>query len=194
MPQSCPESTLDVAGNEILVTLRGTSYAVTYSKRAGSPGLLAKDFIQDDDPCVTETSAEFLEFVTGNVLLDRCVSHERISERRGPLLPDDELNAGSCLGFIIGAVDAFTVDHKICPPNDMDGKQAVDIVTMRGDQPKDNKKANLWLAQVRIAHFRLNPSGHRVVSAASGCHRAPALDHQTASAGLSWLAQCSNRL
>jgi hypothetical protein len=36
MPQSCPDPTLDVAGDEILVTLRGTSYAVTYLKRGGA--------------------------------------------------------------------------------------------------------------------------------------------------------------
>ena len=53
MPQSCPDPTLDVAGDEMLVTLRGTSYAVTYLKRGGTLGLLAKDFIQDDDPCIT---------------------------------------------------------------------------------------------------------------------------------------------
>jgi hypothetical protein len=41
--------------------MRGTSYAVTYLKRDGTLGLLAKDFIQDDDPCITVTSAEFLE-------------------------------------------------------------------------------------------------------------------------------------
>jgi hypothetical protein len=60
---SQPDSviSLEVAGSEILVTLRGTSYAVIHSKRGGAPGLLAKDFIQDDDPCITVTSAEFLE-------------------------------------------------------------------------------------------------------------------------------------
>jgi len=61
MSQPYPAISLDVAGNEMLVTLRGTSYAVTYFKRGGAPGLLAKDFIQDDDPCITVTSAEFLE-------------------------------------------------------------------------------------------------------------------------------------
>jgi hypothetical protein len=70
MPQSCPDPTLDVAGDEMLVTLRGTSYAVTYFKRGGAPGLLAKDFIQDDDPCITVTSAEFLE-VARKVAIDK---------------------------------------------------------------------------------------------------------------------------
>jgi hypothetical protein len=60
-PESCPDPTLDVADDEILVTLRGTSYEITYSKRGGAQGLLAKDFRQDDDPCITVTSAEFLE-------------------------------------------------------------------------------------------------------------------------------------
>jgi hypothetical protein len=49
-----------VAGNEILVTLQGTSYAVTYFKRRGSPSLFAKDIIHKDDPRIPMTSAEFL--------------------------------------------------------------------------------------------------------------------------------------
>ena len=61
MHQSCPDPTLDVAGNEILVTLRGMSYEITYLKRRDAQDLLAKDFKQDDDPCITVTSAEFLE-------------------------------------------------------------------------------------------------------------------------------------
>jgi len=61
MPQSCPDPTLNVTSDEILVTMRGTSYAVTYLKRGGPQGLLARDFRQDDDPCITVTSAEFLE-------------------------------------------------------------------------------------------------------------------------------------
>jgi hypothetical protein len=55
-----PELTVDVAGNEILVTLKGTSYAVTYFKRRGSPGLFAKDIMHKDDPRIPMTSAEFL--------------------------------------------------------------------------------------------------------------------------------------
>ena len=51
---------VDVAGNEIFVTLRGTSYAVTYFKRRGSPGLFAKDIMHKDDPRIPMTSAEFL--------------------------------------------------------------------------------------------------------------------------------------
>jgi hypothetical protein len=55
-----PELSVDVAGNEILVTLQGTGYAVTYFKRRGSPGLFAKDIIHKDDPRIAMTSAEFL--------------------------------------------------------------------------------------------------------------------------------------
>ena len=61
MSQSVSAISLEVAGNEMLVTLQGTSYAIIYSKRVGAPGLLAKDFMRDDDPCITVTSAEFLE-------------------------------------------------------------------------------------------------------------------------------------
>jgi len=70
MSQSDPAISLDVAGNEMLVTLRGTSYAVIYLKRSGATGLLAKAFMQDDDPCVTVTSAEFLE-VAWKVAIDK---------------------------------------------------------------------------------------------------------------------------
>jgi hypothetical protein len=70
MPEPDPAISLDIAGNEMLVTLRGTGYAVTYFKRGGAPGLLAKDFIQDDDPCVTVTSADFLE-VAWKVAIDK---------------------------------------------------------------------------------------------------------------------------
>jgi hypothetical protein len=55
-----PELSLDVGGNEILVTLRGTSYAVTYFKRRGSPGLYAKDILHKNDPRIPLTYAEFL--------------------------------------------------------------------------------------------------------------------------------------
>jgi len=55
-----PELSLDVAGNEILVTLQGTSYAVTYFKRRGSPGLYAKDILHKNDPRIPLTYAEFL--------------------------------------------------------------------------------------------------------------------------------------
>jgi hypothetical protein len=55
-----PKFSLLVSGNDILVTLQGTSYAVTYFKRRGSPGLFAKDIVHQDDPRIPMTSAEFL--------------------------------------------------------------------------------------------------------------------------------------
>jgi hypothetical protein len=55
-----PELGVDVVGNEILVTLRGTSYSVVYFKRRGSSGLLAKNITNENDPHVPMTSAEFL--------------------------------------------------------------------------------------------------------------------------------------
>jgi hypothetical protein len=39
-----------VKAKELIVTLPGSNYAVTYFKRDGSPGLLAKDIVQKDDP------------------------------------------------------------------------------------------------------------------------------------------------
>ena len=46
---------------EILVTLPGTNYAVTYFKRDSSFGLLAKDIVQEDDHRLPHmTAAQFL--------------------------------------------------------------------------------------------------------------------------------------
>jgi len=55
-----PKFSVLVAGNDILATLQGTSYAVTYFKRRGSPGLFAKDIVHQDDPRIPMTPAEFL--------------------------------------------------------------------------------------------------------------------------------------
>ena len=49
-----------VKGKDLVVTLPGSNYAVTYFKRDGSPGLFAKDIVQKDDPRLPQTSAEFL--------------------------------------------------------------------------------------------------------------------------------------
>jgi hypothetical protein len=54
----------------IVVTMPGASYEVTYLKRGNAQCLLAKDFRQDDDPCITVTSAEFLE-VAWKVAIDK---------------------------------------------------------------------------------------------------------------------------
>ena len=51
---------LEVWDDEIIVSLPGTSYAVTYYKPANSPQLLAKDFPYDDDRRTGLTQAEFL--------------------------------------------------------------------------------------------------------------------------------------
>ena len=55
-----PELSVRVKGKELLVTLPGTSYAVTYFKRDGSFGLLAKDIVNEDDPRLPLTAAQFL--------------------------------------------------------------------------------------------------------------------------------------
>ena len=49
-----------VKGKELVVTLPGSNYAVTYFKRDGSAGLLAKDIVQKDDLRLPQTAAEFL--------------------------------------------------------------------------------------------------------------------------------------
>jgi len=51
---------IEVWDDEIIVSLPGTSYAVTYYKPAHSPQLLAKDFPYDDDRRTELTQAEFL--------------------------------------------------------------------------------------------------------------------------------------
>jgi hypothetical protein len=60
MPDFDPKLGVLVYGNDIIITLLGTRYSVTYFKRRGSPGLFAKDITNEDDPHVPMTSAEFL--------------------------------------------------------------------------------------------------------------------------------------
>ena len=61
MPDFDPELSIKVKGKELVVTLPGTDYTVTYFKRHGSFGLLAKDIVNKDDPRLPQmTSAQFL--------------------------------------------------------------------------------------------------------------------------------------
>ena len=55
-----PKLGMQVVGDEIILTLLGTIYSVTYYKRKGSPGLLAKDIANKDDRRIQMTAAEFL--------------------------------------------------------------------------------------------------------------------------------------
>jgi hypothetical protein len=55
-----PKLDVEVWGNDIMITLPGTSYWVTYFKRRGSAGLLAKDIVNKDDSRSPITSADFL--------------------------------------------------------------------------------------------------------------------------------------
>jgi hypothetical protein len=59
-PAFDPKFVVLVSGNDIVITLMGTSYSVTYFKRKNSPGLFAKDITLKDDPHIPMTSAEFL--------------------------------------------------------------------------------------------------------------------------------------
>ena len=59
-PAFDPKFGVLVSGNDIVITLMGTSYSVTYFKRKNSPGLFAKDITLKDDPHIPMTSAEFL--------------------------------------------------------------------------------------------------------------------------------------
>jgi hypothetical protein len=51
---------IEVVDDEIAVSVLGTSYSVTYFKRAKSPQLLAKRIANEDDPRVPLTVSEFL--------------------------------------------------------------------------------------------------------------------------------------
>ena len=51
---------LEVWDDEIIVSLPGTNYIVTYYKPSNSPQLLAKNFPYDDDRGTELTQAEFL--------------------------------------------------------------------------------------------------------------------------------------
>jgi hypothetical protein len=52
---------LDVVDDEIVVSLPGTSYSVTYYKPANSPQLLGRNLPNKDDTRIPLTQAEFLE-------------------------------------------------------------------------------------------------------------------------------------
>ncbi len=51
---------VQVVDDEIIVTLPGSRYSVTYYKPAKSPGLLAKRIADTDDLRILMTAAEFL--------------------------------------------------------------------------------------------------------------------------------------
>jgi hypothetical protein len=51
---------LEVRNDDIIVSLPGTSYTVTYYKPANSPQLLGRNFPKKDDSRVPMTQAEFL--------------------------------------------------------------------------------------------------------------------------------------
>ena len=55
-----PKLGVVVSGNDIIISLLGSHYSVTYFKRKDSPGLYAKDMSLTDDPRIPLTSAEFL--------------------------------------------------------------------------------------------------------------------------------------
>jgi hypothetical protein len=52
-----PELSIEVKGKDLVVTLPGTNYRVTYFKRHGSFGLLAKDIVNEDDPRLPQMTA-----------------------------------------------------------------------------------------------------------------------------------------
>jgi hypothetical protein len=60
MTQSWGSLRIDVVDDEIIVSLPGTSYSVTYFKLPNSPQLLARRIADKDDPRVPFTVSEFL--------------------------------------------------------------------------------------------------------------------------------------
>jgi hypothetical protein len=55
-----PKLEVRLVDDEIVVTLPGTNYSVTYYKMVGSPGLLARAIANKDDLRIPMTAAEFL--------------------------------------------------------------------------------------------------------------------------------------
>jgi hypothetical protein len=51
---------VQVVDDELIVTLPGSTYSVTYYKPERSPQLLAKRMADRDDLCIPMTAAEFL--------------------------------------------------------------------------------------------------------------------------------------
>ena len=51
---------IEVVDDEIIVTLPGTTYSVTYFKRANSPQLLARNISHIDDWSASMTLSDFL--------------------------------------------------------------------------------------------------------------------------------------
>ena len=51
---------VQVIDDEIIVSLPGTSYSVTYYKRPKSPQLLSKNIANEDDPRSAMTLSDFL--------------------------------------------------------------------------------------------------------------------------------------
>jgi hypothetical protein len=62
-PDLDPELSVKVKGKELVVTLPGTDYAVTYFKRSGAFGLLAKDIANKDDPAPNDVGSISLQGV-----------------------------------------------------------------------------------------------------------------------------------
>ena len=55
-----PDLSLKVTGKELIITLPGTNYSVTYFKPNRSFGLLAKDMVMEDDVRLPMTAGQFL--------------------------------------------------------------------------------------------------------------------------------------
>jgi hypothetical protein len=60
MTNAASQLRVAVRGDEIIVTLPGYTYSVTYYKPEGSHGLLAKDMTAANDLRIPMTAAEFL--------------------------------------------------------------------------------------------------------------------------------------
>ena len=60
MAESWGKVIVEVVDDEIIVTLPGTTYRVTYYKLSSSPQLLAKNISDKDDKRIALTVSEFL--------------------------------------------------------------------------------------------------------------------------------------
>ena len=55
-----PDLRVEMSGSDIVITMPGTSYTVTYYRAAGSRQILARRFSMKGDPRVAMTVSEFL--------------------------------------------------------------------------------------------------------------------------------------
>jgi Rap1a immunity proteins len=74
-------------------------------------------------------------------------------------MADETPERTTCIAFIIGAVDALTETHEVCLPNDVVGKQVVDIVVnYLLSHPETRANAAATEVDAALKRYRCNNS------------------------------------